>query len=106
MLALPLEVGRDGVIRISGTRVTLDSVIYAFQDGASAEEITYQYPSLDLADTYLIIAYYLKNRGEVEAYLKHRERLIAEARASAERQSVGIRERLMARRRANDGLAS
>ncbi|MEW5830264.1 MAG: DUF433 domain-containing protein, partial [Chloroflexota bacterium] len=43
---LPLAVDIDGVVRISGTRVTLDTVIYAFLDGATAEEIAQQYPSL------------------------------------------------------------
>lgn len=49
----------DGVARIGGTRVTLDSVVYAFQQGATAEEIAQQYPALKLADVYGAITYYL-----------------------------------------------
>ena len=41
---IPLEADLDGVVRISGTRVTLDTVVAAFKDGATAEEIVFQYP--------------------------------------------------------------
>ncbi len=48
--ALPLETGADGVIRVRGTRVTLDTLWAAFQEGATAEEIVQQYPSLSPAE--------------------------------------------------------
>ena len=66
---IPLEADVDGVVRVGGTRVTLDTVVIAFMEGATAEEILYQYPSLNLADVYAVIAYYLQRRSEVEAYL-------------------------------------
>jgi len=69
-VTVPLTIGEDGVIRVGKTRVTLDTVVYAFQDGATAEEIASQYPSLDLSDVYLVIAYYLKHRAEVEPISK------------------------------------
>jgi hypothetical protein len=43
---IPLETGADGVLRNSKTRVTLDTIIAAFSEGATAEEIAQQYPSL------------------------------------------------------------
>ena len=43
---VPLAADRDGVMRVGGTRVTLDTVVAAFREGATAEEITQQYPSL------------------------------------------------------------
>lgn len=46
----PLATGDDGVVRVGGTRVRLDTVIYAFNQGASAEEILQQYPALSLSD--------------------------------------------------------
>ena len=46
---IPLTVDSDGVIRVAGTRVTLDSVVLAFLDGATAEEIAQQYPSIEPA---------------------------------------------------------
>ena len=42
---IPLEMHPDGVVRVGGTRVTLDSVVAAFSQGATAEEIVQRYPS-------------------------------------------------------------
>jgi uncharacterized protein (DUF433 family) len=97
---LPLVPDPDGVIRVGGTRVTLDTIVAAFLDGASAEVIVDQYPSLDLADVYAVIGYFLHHRQEVEAYLKERDarsvqvRLMNEARFDP----AGVRARLMSRR--------
>ena len=55
---LPLTTDDDGVIRVGGTRVTLDTLIAAFTEGATAEEIAQQYPSVRLADIYSVIGYY------------------------------------------------
>ena len=55
---IPLAVDIQGVLRVGNTRVTLDTVIAAFADGATAEEIVQQYPSLHLADVYSVIGYY------------------------------------------------
>jgi len=52
---------------VSGTRVLLDTSIIAFQEGATAEEIAQQFPSVTLADVYLIIAHYLKHMAEIDA---------------------------------------
>ena len=70
--AIPLETDTDGVIRISKTRVTLDTIVQAFTDGATAEEIAQQYPPVPLADIYSVIGYYLRHSEEVEAYLDQR----------------------------------
>ena len=69
-LSLSLTLSKDGVARVGGTRVTLDTVVRAFTRGATAEEITQQYPSLSLPDVYVIISYYLQNREEVDKYLE------------------------------------
>lgn len=97
---VPLRVDADGVVRVGGTRVTLDTVVDAFAEGLSAEEIALQYPSLQLADIYATIGYYLQNREEVEAYLEDQARGAAEVRAEAERRfpPQGVRARLLARR--------
>jgi uncharacterized protein (DUF433 family) len=60
----------QGTWRISGTRVSLDSVIHAFWEGATPEEICQDFPSLSLAQVYEAIAYYLKQREKVDAYLQ------------------------------------
>jgi uncharacterized protein (DUF433 family) len=96
---VPLVTDVDGVIRVGKTRVTLDTVIAAFQDGAAAEEITQQYPSLDLADVYSVIAYYLRRRAEVETYLRQRQAQAGKVRRENEARfdPSGIRDRLIAR---------
>ena len=98
--AVPLIADVDGVIRVGKTRVTLDTVISAFLDGATAEEITHQYPSLDLADVYSVIAYYLRRRAEVDAYLQQHREQAEKIRMQNEFRfdPSGIRERLLARR--------
>jgi len=55
---VPLSTSPKGVVRISGTRVTLDTVVGAFLDGATPETIAQQYPSLQLADVYAVLGYY------------------------------------------------
>ncbi len=60
---------REGVYRILGTRVSLDSIVYAFLDGQSAEAIAQAFPVLSLKQVYGAIAFYLGHREEVDAYL-------------------------------------
>jgi uncharacterized protein (DUF433 family) len=97
---LPLETDPNGVVRIHGARVTLDTVWYAFNEGATAEGIVQQYPSLSLADVYRVIGYCLGHPSAVEAYLARRSRSAEEVRASNEGRwrPEGIRSRLQARR--------
>ncbi|MSQ96051.1 MAG: DUF433 domain-containing protein [Gemmataceae bacterium] len=97
---VPLSADVDGVLRIGKTRVSLDTVVYAFCDGATAEEIVQQYPSLQLGDVYSVIGYYLKQKTEVDAYLDEREKVAARVRQDNEIRfdPHGERERLMARR--------
>ena len=72
---IPLKTDPDGAIRIGKTRVTLDTVVTAFLEGATAEEIKEQYPSLQLADIYFAISYYLRHQSEIDAYLLERQHL-------------------------------
>jgi uncharacterized protein (DUF433 family) len=99
--AVPMKMVADGVVRVGGTRVTLDTVIGAYNDGASAAEIVDDYSSLRLADVEAVISYYLQHKDEVDAYLQEREARAAAIRAEHEARfpSQGIRERLLARRR-------
>lgn len=97
---IPLSADQDGVMRVGNTRVTLDTVVEAFREGATAEEISQQYPSLRLADVYAVIGYYLRHQTEVEDYLRRRQRRAADARQTSEASfdPAGVRERLLARR--------
>lgn len=79
--SLPLRKDKSGIMRVGGTRVTLDTVVAAYKEGATAEEIMQQYPSLRLADIYFTIGYYLRRQEEVESYLREHEDRAAEARS-------------------------
>lgn len=100
--APPLRQDASGALRVGHSRVLLELVIRAFQDGATPEGIAQRYPSATLADIYAVIAYYLRHRMDVEAYLADREQ-----RAQAVRQRIessqgdlaGFRSRLLARQR-------
>jgi uncharacterized protein (DUF433 family) len=67
---MPFVTGGDGVIRVSGTRVALETVIAAFRGGATPEEIAQQYPSIPLGDLYEVIGYYLRHEADLNGYLK------------------------------------
>lgn len=97
----PLKVNADGVVRVGETRVTLDTVVQAFGDGATAEEIAQQYPSVRLADIYAVIGYYLQHQADVEAYLRQQRQEAEEVRRENEARfdPSGVRARLLARRR-------
>jgi uncharacterized protein (DUF433 family) len=97
----PLITSQDGTVRIAATRVSLETVVTAFDAGATAEEIVQQYPSLDLASVYAVIAYVLDHRRDVDEYVARRLGEVQTLRAQIEGQAParGIRERLLARRR-------
>lgn len=100
----PLSADASGVLRIGSSRVTLDSVISTFLDGATAEEIAERYPGILLSQVYAVIAYYLSHTTEVDDYLRGREQHAAEVRRANERlfDPTGIRARLMARQSGQD----
>ena len=66
---IPLITDANGVVRIQGSRVTLDTVVTAFLEGATAEEILEQYPSLQLSGIYTALGYYLRHKTETAYYL-------------------------------------
>ena len=98
---LPLTADDDGVIRVGGTRVPLATVITAFHQGATPEEIVDGFDSLELADVYAVIAYYLRHETEVDAYLAEQRERAAAIRREVEARfpQEGLRRRLLARRR-------
>ena len=96
---IPMEPDTAGVVRVGVTRVTLDTIIAAFKDGATAEEIVHQYPSLALADVYSVIGHYLRRTEEVEAYLQQRKVQADAVRKQNEMRfdPQGVRDRWLAR---------
>src|SRR5207249_98928 len=98
--AVPLALGEDGTIRISGSRVTLDSVVHQFKNGATAEQIQNDFPSLRLRDIYGAIAYYLQHSQAVEDYLREQRQAATQTRREVESNQdlSALRERLRQRR--------
>lgn len=64
---------REGVYRVAGTRASLDSMVYAFLQGHTAESIQQSLPVLTLEQVYGAITYYLANREVIDAYLQEQE---------------------------------
>ncbi|MBI1745491.1 MAG: DUF433 domain-containing protein [Acidobacteria bacterium] len=85
--------------RIAGTRVALDSIVYAFLDGDSAEAIQQSFPVLTLEQVYGAIAYYLAHRNEVDAHLRIEEADFEENRQLAREQNPQLYQRLTEARR-------
>jgi uncharacterized protein (DUF433 family) len=78
--APPFHENATKAIRVGNSRVLLELVIRAFQDGASPESIVQRYSTLSLSDVYSAIGYYLRHREAVEAYLNYREQLAESVR--------------------------
>jgi uncharacterized protein (DUF433 family) len=99
--AVPLRVDETGTVRVGATRVLLELVIHAFREGATPEEIVQMYESLSLSDVYAVIAYDLRHREDVDAYLVERSREAGETRKrvnALQQHLPDIRARLLAAR--------
>lgn len=96
----PIQSDVDGVLRIGGTRVRLETALFFFRNGCTPEEIWYKLPSLSLSDIYAVIAYYLQHTEETDSYLQESELKAEEASREIETLNppTEIRERLLARR--------
>src|SRR4051794_28820191 len=95
----PLRVDEGGAVRVGNGRLSLDLVIEQYENGMTPEDMVRAYDTLALADVYAVIAYYLRHRDAVRAYLKRQEEETGalRARIEADRPRVS-REELLARR--------
>jgi uncharacterized protein (DUF433 family) len=96
----PLFRDEDGTIRLAGSRIPLDTVVYEFNQGATAEQIQDSFPTLSLRSIYGAIAFYLENQADVDYYLRHRGEAADELRRKIESRPeiAALRERLRHRR--------
>jgi len=69
---------REGVYYVPGTRISLDSIVYAFREGCSPETIREDFEGLTLARVYGAIAFYLDHQADIDAYLIQRKEQWAE----------------------------
>ena len=77
-----------GVMRVGDTRVSLDSIVYAYLNNESPEFIRQGFPVLSLEEVYGAIAYFLGHRMEVEAYLERQARDAAAWKAKLEAEGI------------------
>lgn len=97
-----ITVNEAGVWRVAGTRVSVDSLIHAFNEGASPEEIVWRFDTLDLKKVYAMINFYLHNRVQVDKYLADSQKASQKIKHDLDKRfpTVGLREKLLARRKA------
>ena len=99
----PLRVDDGGAVRVGNSRITLDLVVEQYENGMAPEDMVRAYDTLVLADVHAVIAYYLRHRDEVRAYLKRRAEEAEAMRAKIEAQRPRVsREELLARRSARE----
>jgi uncharacterized protein (DUF433 family) len=93
-------------IRIKGTRVGIETVLYDYLHvGLSPEEIALRYPTLALESVYATITYYLHNRRHLDQYM-HEWRATGERmRAEQDRHPSRVVQRLRALQQASDQVA-
>lgn len=96
-----LRLDPHGVIRVSGTRVTLDSIVETYKQGSTPDELAESYPTVPLEDIYTVIGYYLRHWRAVKAYLREQDAEAEQIRLQIEEisPSTGLKERLRERRR-------
>jgi uncharacterized protein (DUF433 family) len=102
-IPVPLFDDGQGGLRIAGTRVLLERVIYAFEDGATPEGIVQSYDTLRLPDVYAVLTWYLAHKAEVQEYLRKRTEEADGIRRTIEAcqpDRAELRARLLARRAA------
>ncbi len=102
----PLRVDEGGAVRVGKSRVSLDLVVEQYETGMNPEDLVRANDTLDLADVHAVIAYDLRHRGEVRAYLKRREEEANALRAKIEAERPRVwRKELLASRSAREKAA-
>jgi uncharacterized protein (DUF433 family) len=90
---------REGVYYVPGTRISLDSIVYAFREGCSPENIREDFEGLTLAHVYGAIAFYLDHQTDIDGYLLQRREKWAELERQGSPASPDLQARLERARR-------
>ena len=96
----------DGAYRVAGSRVSLDSIVYAYWNGQSPESIAQSFPALTLEQVYGAITFYLAHRQEIDAYIESRDAEYERARQEARAKNPGFYAKWAARQRPDPGSAA
>lgn len=103
MIQKPYVRTEQGLLRVGEADLSLESVVFAFQDGLAPEAIQLQYPSLSLEEVYGAITHYLANRKTVDSYLAQQTERWADLRRSSEQIPSPVVARLRALRQSTVG---
>ncbi len=96
---LPYVEQRDGTYWVSGTRVSLDSVVQAFWSGQTPESTAQSFPTLSLEQVYGAIAFYLAQRSEIDPYLARGRAELEAARDATRTKDLAFHTKLAAIKR-------
>ena len=91
----------EGVYRVSDTRVSLDSLVYLFREGLSAESIVESYSTLTLEQVYGALAFYLGNQREIDTYLSEGQRAAQSQHEQSKKTNAELISRLQRARHAS-----
>jgi uncharacterized protein (DUF433 family) len=103
IMTVPLTQLEDDSIRITGSRVPIDTILHHYNLGSTPEQIAWKFQGLRAADLYVVIAYYLTNREQFDRYMREQEALEEaywrklEADPEYQRERREFREKLKAR---------
>src|SRR5438552_2433442 len=100
-VAVPLFEEGQGGLRVTGTRVMVERIVHAFEDGTTPEGIVQSYDTLRLADVYAVLTWYLEHKAEIDDYLRRRAEEAETIRRAIEARQpdrAELRARLVARR--------
>ena len=95
---------RDQGYWVVGTRISLDSIVYAFLNGQTAESIAQSFPALALEQVYGAIAFYLANRSEIDMYLMEAKADFEALRQSSRNADTTFYQKLAAAQRQDQTL--
>ena len=87
---------RDRGYWLIGTRISLDSIVYAFLDGDSPESIAIHFPLLSLEQVYGAITFYLANQELIDKYLKNGEQEFKKLQQSFQQKNPLLYQKLKA----------
>lgn len=99
MTSTPYISEHDGGYWVSDTRVSLDSLVYAFLAGQAAESIAQSFPVLTLEQVYGALTFYLANRPAIDAYLEQSKKDFEAQRQAARARDPMFYQKLAAARR-------
>jgi uncharacterized protein (DUF433 family) len=88
----------EGGWRVADSRVSLDSVVCAFLEGKSADEIAEEFPSLSLVQIHAALEFYLRNQQEIDEYLFQQDEKWKDLAAQSELRHGPLLRRLRKRR--------